>query len=165
MWIIWWFLLFISFIFVMILRRIFRKSKIIIVLSDWFKRHLNLTWLSFYILTLVVACSYVVYIVQQPPPTTMVATPNHYDISGQWIEGTSTYIIDDKALEARNSDVAILWFWPIYLIGTILISRWVLNQKNRSLHWLWLTLFFLAITPILLSKKEANVLLENEVLN
>ena len=79
---------------------------------------------------------------------------------GELIPGKSLLVVDEEKLEARNLGVLIVWFWPVYLTGTILISRWVLKQKNRSLHWLWLTLFLLPITPIILAKKETNGILE-----
>jgi len=158
MWIVWWFILI---ILVMILRAILKEPKVITVISNRFKRHLNSTWLFFYILTLIVAFSYIVYEVQHPP-TTVAATPGHWVsfrvpgtnmVEPKLIGATTAIVVDEKALKERNLADAIIWFWPIYLIGTFKVSKWALKQKGRDLNWLWLTLLLFPITPLVLSNK------------
>ena len=68
MWILGWVILVIVFIFISILRVTLKETKIIIIISNWFKQHLNWTWVMFYLLTIILAFSVVVPTVLQPPP-------------------------------------------------------------------------------------------------
>jgi len=142
---------------------------------NWFKRHLNWTWVIFYTLTLCLAYSLILYIVTLPPlpePKTLVATPGHWTeprivdnkgtsvvILGEYVEGKSEWVTDENKLTKQiagqqfiNSMVILFWFCPIYLLGTILFSRWVLKQKGRKLSWIWLTFIF-PITPLILENR------------
>ncbi len=145
--------------------------------TNWFKRHLNWTWLFIYLLTLVVAAQCVLFVNSLPPPMKMQYTTENitvYDntiMKGKGIlraDGTYGDVIfptkkeipiqkmergiDEEGIKVRLN----LWYWPIYLIGTFLISIWVLKQKGRSLYWLWLTLLLIGFTPLLLSNKHAK---------
>ena len=144
-------------------------------MMNWFKRHLNWTWVIFYTLTLCLAYSLILYIVTLPPPPepkTLLVTPGHWTeprivdnkgtsvvILGEYVEGKSEWVTDENKLAKQiagqlflNSMVILFWFCPIYLLGTILFSRWVLKQKERKLSWIWLTLIF-PITPLILENR------------
>ncbi len=129
---------------------------------------MNWTWVFVYLLTLGVAYSLVMYTFSQPPPTMTVYEKtqapswqlNLYDLQGNISEtetmpGKITWIpenvTDEHALEMRNNGAMTLEFWPIYLIGTIWVSVWVLKQKRRSLWWL---LLYGWLSPLWLSNKN-----------
>ena len=140
---------------------------------NWLKRHLNWTWFFFYILTLGVAFSVVIYVVRQPPPMTtelvwenmtmymQETIPNAYMSSdGKWhdeIRVNKTIVPSQYARTVIDEDavrIRYLWFWPVYFIGVYFITRWVLRQKSRNRHWLWLTLLLFVFTPLILSNKS-----------
>ena len=77
---------------------------------NWFKRHLNWTWVIFFTLTVILAFSVVIY-----------------------------------------TGVAV-FFWIVYLLGTIFVGMWVLKYKNRTYGWLFPTCF-LPWIPLVLHKK------------
>lgn len=84
---------------------------------NWFKRHLNLTWL-FGLLGL---CFFVAIL--------------------------ETFLGMAFLGKGNNGTYFICW--------TMLpVNGWVLKQKGRSLHWLWLALFFPIISLILSNKKS-----------
>jgi len=147
----------------------------------WFRSHLNWTWIIWYVLILCLAYSRVIYMTQQPLPMMksldvsghFESTPPlqlyTFDSQGKqipaetitmpkkWVDDPPRYVVDKDALQVRNISVALFWFWPIYLLGTILVSSWVLKQKRQSLKWLWLTMLVFPITPLVLSKKNLTV--------
>jgi hypothetical protein len=132
-------------------------------MMKWFKMHINWTWVSFYLLILVVAFSAEVY-VNINPPTKFTTNTTYTDLSVTDMYGngetlhmpkpTLEKVVDEKALQSQYLWVGLLWFWPIYLIGTYKVSKWALIQKGRNLDWLWLTMLLFVFTPLLLSNRS-----------
>jgi len=49
--------------------------------------------------------------------------------------------------EGTNAAYFFIWFM-------LPINAWILNQKGRSLHWLWLALFFVPYISLILGNKK-----------
>jgi len=132
--------------------------------TNWFKRHLNWTWVAIWILVVVVAYSVLIWTMGRTPPTLFKAIPHEmhsYYLDGT-IANTTTYNTmesypDEKTKEIWVRNALYYWWWPVYIIGNIIGGRWILKQKRRSLHWLWLTPLF-PITLLIVDKRLPSII-------
>lgn len=172
--IIWWIILGIVFFYLKRQWDTHKESKQNIKVLNWFRQHLNWIWVLFFVLTIALAFSMEVYTILTPrmaarpmertadtevPVYSIDKQGNKYIIGyevnpGRFIEGSGGLVVDEKELQSRSFWVVYLWFCPIYITGTIWVSKWALKQKNRNLNWLWLTILLLPITPLILSNKN-----------
>jgi hypothetical protein len=146
---------------------------------NWFKRHLNLTWLFAALLApqfgLIIAAKFLAIDI----PLTFI----NAQIAAS--RGEFTTGIADFAMIAFN----FLWL-PLFVLGKFAgcigernyaeaislgflregnnaayffiwfmlpINAWVLKQKGRSLHWLWLAFFFVPYISVILRNKTKTL--------
>jgi hypothetical protein len=117
----------------------------------------------------------VFYVVNKPKPMTTVYSVGHYEYEKveiatiesmipykesitysyvpKFIEGESNIVIDEEKVANERFDVCIFWFWPVYFIGLNLSGKWALKNKNRNLHWLWLT-NLIPLIPLVLDNRN-----------
>jgi len=86
---------------------------------DWFKRHLNLTWLFGALFVLILG----------------------------------SLLINFAGLDIleKGSNQAYFFIWCM-----LPLNGWILWQKGRSLHWLWLAFFFVPYISLVLGNKKQS---------
>jgi hypothetical protein len=140
--------------------------------GNWFKRHLNWTWVAIWILVVAAAYSVLVYVYDLPAPMRTVTIADNITLRLQK-PGVSGYTEevhpfnryelepDYRAKDIWVDNALVYWWWPVYIIGNIIGGRWMLKQKRRSLHWLWLTPLF-PITLLIIDKRLPSVIEEKD---
>jgi hypothetical protein len=124
----------------------------------WFRRHLNVAWLLGYIVTIVVA---------------FICCPSAWEWLTPWMEEIGQKVTLGGLLQmaipviippfilvniwGKKTTLEALLFWIVYLVCTLIINRWVLKEKGRSLWWLWVTMLLFTITPLILGNKKTIV--------
>jgi hypothetical protein len=102
-----------------------------------------------WIVVVAIAYSVLIYVYNKPAPIRFKAIP--YEITAHYLDGTiaSTTTLnrmesypDEKQKDIWVKDALYYWWWPTYIAGNVIGGRWILRQKRRSLHWLWLTPLF-----------------------
>jgi hypothetical protein len=129
-------------------------------MKNWFVKHINLTWAIFYTLTLILALYNVVNVELMDKPTKSIYHNEPKEIQIYRGDGSvdmtvsvpnmvSKKVIDEDAIKNRRFAVGLFWFWPIYIIGWFLTTKWALRHKNQGLGWMWLAFIFPIIVLIL----------------
>lgn len=87
---------------------------------NWFKRHLNLTWLFGALLVCLLGAALIVFL--------------------------------NLDFLQKGNNQAYFFIWVM-----LPINAWILKQKGRSLHWLWLAFFFVPFIPVILGNKTRSL--------
>jgi hypothetical protein len=150
-----------------------------VIKVNWFKKHLNLTWLFVALLTpwfgLIIVAKFLAIDIPLTllnsffavtigeitraiiDPTMIIfkfvtypfmAFASFIGLIGERQYANAISLVFLK--EGANAAYFFIWFM-------LPINAWILNQKGRSLHWLWLAFFFVPyISLILGNKKQAS---------
>lgn len=126
---------------------------------NWSNRHINWSWCLLYIVVVLLSFSMLKVVVDRPPVTHYVSSVHSTLIpdedSYRYVDiPVKTLEKDDESTNNRNKVESVLWFYPVYWIGSFKATKWALDAKHISIPGTWILALIFPFIVLLVDRRE-----------